>query len=65
MSAMCQIGNKPQVHTHPHAGKQVHRLFGTDRLRGSQDAVGPAHAVVQVFLAFADQEVAGLAARSR
>ena len=45
--------------------KQVHRLFGTDRLRGPQDAVGPAHAVVQVLVALLDEELRGPAARSR
>ena len=56
-----QVVDQAQVHAHPHAREQVHRLFGADRLRGAQDAVGPAHAVVQVLLALADQEVAGLA----
>ena len=55
-----QVRNQAQIHAHADAGKQVHRLFGTDRLRGPQDAVGPAHAVVQVLLAFLDQELPGL-----
>ena len=37
------------------------RLFGADRLRGAEDAVGPAHAVVQVLVALLDEELAGLA----
>ena len=53
--------DQPQVHAHPHAGKQVHGLFGADRLRGAEDAVGPAHAVVQVLVALLDEELAGLA----
>ena len=56
-----QVVDQAQVHAHPHAGEQVHRLFGADRLGGAQDAVGPADAVVQVLVALLDQEVAGLA----
>ena len=39
----------------------MHGLFGADRLGRAQNAVGPAHPIVQVFVAFADQEVAGTA----
>ena len=59
------VANQAEIHAHPQAGEQVHRFFGADRLGGAEDAVGPAHAVVQRFLALADEEVAGLAARSR
>ena len=51
---------RPRLIAHPHAGEQVHRLFGADRLGRPQDAVGPAHAVVQRLLAFANEKVAGL-----
>src|SRR5208337_583811 len=55
-----QVGNETEIHAHADAGKQVHGLFGTDGLRGPQDTVCPAHAVVQVLLAFLDQELPGL-----
>ena len=60
-----QVLDQPQVHPHPHAGEQVHGLFRADRLRGAEDAVGPADAVVQVLVALLDEELRGPAARSR
>ena len=43
-----QVADQAQVDAHPHAGEQVHRLFAADRLRGAENAVGAADAVVQV-----------------
>ena len=60
-----QVADQAQVHAHADARKQVHRLFGTDRLGGAEDAVGAAYAVVQAFVAFLDRGNRGLAARSR
>ena len=45
---IAQVVDQAQVDAHPHAGEQVHRLFGADRLRRAENAVGPADAVVQV-----------------
>ena len=39
----------------------MHRLLGSDRLGGAEDAVGAAHAVVQVLVAFLDEELPRLA----
>ena len=36
-----QVVDQAQVDAHPHAGEQVHRLFGADRLRGAQECRRP------------------------
>ncbi len=53
-----QIANQSQIDPHPHARQQVHGFFTADRLGRAEDAVGPADAIVQVLLAFPDQELA-------
>lgn len=55
------VADEAEVDAHSQAGKQVHRFFAADRLGRAEDAVRAAHAVVECFLAFADEEIAGLA----
>ena len=55
-----QILDQPQIHTHPHAGKEVHRLFGTYRLCRAEDAVCSTHTIMKVLVTLADEEIACL-----
>ena len=55
-----QFADQPQIDPHSHAGQQVQRLFGADRLCGPQNAERPADPIVQRLVTLANQELAGL-----
>src|SRR3954462_9523473 len=52
------VADESEVYAHAQAGEQVHGLFAADRLRRAKYSVRPADAVVEGFLALADEEVA-------
>lgn len=55
------VADEAEIDAHSQARKQVHRFFAADRLGRAKNAVRAADAVVQCFLTFADEEIAGLA----
>ena len=56
-----EVADQSQVDAHPHAREQVHGLFARDGLRCAENPVSAADAIVQIFLALANQVIARFA----
>ena len=53
------VADQPEEHPHAHPREELHGLLVADRLGGAEDAVGPAHLIVDVLLRLTDEKVAG------